>query len=478
MKKKYFQGFFLFLALGLASCKETAINPTNTSTTSTSAVKTYTTEEVNAWVYDSMKEWYLWTDNMPAKANTNLSLPTGKDGEYDPKSYYFYSILNNYPTTDRFSWLNENVTDLTNSLTGVSKAYGFSRSAVYLDATNTNVGFFVSYVIKDSPAEKAGLKRGDIIMTVNGSAITADNFQTLISNGETATFALGEKKDDKYVLTGKTLTATKAEIHKNPVHFTKIFEKQNKKIGYLVYTQFLSEYDSYLKQAFAEFKAAGVNELVLDLRINGGGYISSADVLSSLIVKNLNTENVIHRDEWNANITKKYPAYTTPTKFSNQANNLGTLNRLFVLTSTGTASASELIINSLRPYMEVILVGEHTHGKNVGSITLKDGVSPARWAWGLQPIVLKTVNSLGESNYGTEMGFMPDYQVSDPIPYVDWGNETDPLLAKAISIITGNTVKLRAKNSYTELKNSQVLQLNFAENPADNRKEMFVTFPK
>jgi C-terminal processing protease CtpA/Prc len=330
-----------------------------------------------------------------------------------------------------------------------------------------------------SPAEKAGLKRGDIILTINGIQINGTNFSSLIANNETATFGLGEFKNGTYVLSGKTITATKGVVQNNPIQFSKIIEKGNKKIGYLVYTQFLETFDDQLKQVFGQFKTAGVNELVLDLRTNGGGRISSADLISSLVVKNLNTNNVIHQDEWNATIKAKYPSVATPTKFSNQANNLN-LSRLVVLTSSSTASASELVINSLRPYMDVVIVGQNTYGKNVGSITLKDESSPARWSWGMQPIVLRTVNSKGESAYGTKTGFTPDYLVSDNIyPFKPWGDESETLLKKALEVITGVITPAEASaNRSFRTMNTLVLEQNISDNPADNRKDMFTTFPK
>ncbi|MFY7911702.1 MAG: S41 family peptidase [Emticicia sp.] len=474
MKTKLNKYFVLLLVIGAFSCKKDTVEPANTNPTSLSP-----NAPANSWVYDQMKEWYLWSDKMPAKDKTDLSLITGKDGEADTKAHYFYSLLNDYPNTDRFSWIRENIADLTASLSGISTSFGFSRTAVFLDNTQTNVVFFVSNVILGSPAEKAGLKRGDIILTINGTQINNSNFSSLIANNETATFGLGEFKNGTYVLSGKTITATKAVVQNNPIQFTKIIEKGNKKIGYLVYTQFLETYDEQLKQVFGQFKNAGVNELILDLRSNGGGRISSADLIASLVVKNLNTNNIIHQDEWNATIKAKYPSVATPTKFSNQPNNLN-LNRLVVLTSNGTASASELVINSLRPYMDVIIVGQNTAGKNVGSITIKDEATPVRWKWGMQPIVLRTVNSKGESNYGTKSGFTPDFVVSDNVyPFKPWGDESETLLKKALEVITGVVVPAEASTSrsYRTVEKSAILEEYISDNPADNRKEMFTTIP-
>lgn len=479
MKNLKFIALTLLMTLSIIACKKDTLDPTTVTQTTTKP--TSPNAAANSWVYDQMKEWYLWADLLPEKAKTDLTLVTGKDGEDDVKKYYFYSILNDYPNTDRFSWIRENIVDLTNSLSGVSTAFGFSRTAVYLDNTQTSVGFFISNVTLESPAAKAGMKRGDVILTVNGTQIDKDNYATIIANNETATFGLGELKNGSFVLSGKTLTATKAVVQTDPVHFWKVIEKGDRKIGYLVYTSFLAAYDNKLKTVFGELKAKGINELVLDLRMNGGGSIASADLLSSLIVKNLNTNNIIHQDEWNANIKAKYPSVVSPTKFSNQPNNVG-VNRLFVLTSNGTASASELIINSLRPYMDVIIIGQNTYGKNVGSITIKDETVPARWTWGFQPIVLKTINSKGESNYGTKSGFAPNYMVSDNIyPFKDWGDESETLLKKALEVITGVAIPAEtsatARRSFRQL-DTQVLELHESENPEENRKDMFTKLPK
>ena len=459
----------LFLTGSILSCK-VENNPTPSKPDDDNP-SNQTNKAVNEWIYDGMKYWYLWTDNMPAKTATDLTK--------DPEDY-FYAILNDYPNTDRFSWIEPDVDALTASLNGINKVFGMSYNIFYLDNTQTTVGFFVTYVIKDSPAEKAGLKRGDIILKINETQLDKDNYNTL-RNAESATFGLGTISNGVISSNGVTTSQiSKVEIQDNPVHFWTVLEKGNKKVGYLVYRQFISKFDSNLRQVFAEFKSKGVNELVLDLRINGGGAISSADVLASLIVKNLNTNNVIHYDEWNAYITKDKPEYTTPTKFRNEPNNLGTLNRLYVLTSTGTASASELIINSLKPYMDVTLIGDHTYGKNVGSTTFSDGANPKRWKWGMQPIILKTFNSKGESNYGTKNGFAADYSVKDTSPYRAWGDERDPLLSKALELITGQVAKVdNSPNARKSIKDmGEPLKVNVSENRYQDIRDMYIELPK
>jgi carboxyl-terminal processing protease len=137
--------------------------------------------------------------------------------EVDITKYYFYSLLNDYPNTDRFSWIRENFEDLTASLSGASTSFGVSRTAVYLYKTQTSVALIISNVILGSPAEKAGLKRGDIVLTINGTQINGTIFYTLFANNETTTFGLGEFKNGAYVLSGKTIIATKCVVQNNPI---------------------------------------------------------------------------------------------------------------------------------------------------------------------------------------------------------------------------------------------------------------------
>lgn len=423
--------------------------------------------EVNNWIHENMKSYYLWTDNIPAIANTDTKL--------DPAAY-FESLLYQPGEIDRFSWIEESSTELINSLNGKNTVLGIRTSAFYTDANKVNVAFAIAYVLKNSPAEKAGLKRGDFITKVDGVQITTENYTTAFGK-ETMTLTLGDYVNSEIVANeNKKVTVTKAEVQTDPILHSSVIEIGGKKIGYLVYLQFLTQYDDALRTAFQQFKAKGVNELVLDLRYNGGGYISSAVTLSSLIGKGISENDVMYKDEWNKEITdyyvKKYGSDYFTKNFKKETNNLGTISRLYVLTSKGTASASELVINSLKPYMEVILIGDNTYGKNVGSITISD--DEKRWNWGMQPIVLRTINKNGESNYGTKDGFAPNVKVSDNVlPYQPLGNSSETLLSAAISHITGQTVASLRNTRVKVQEQSRVSNLYISDNPQVDRKEMW-----
>jgi hypothetical protein len=161
------------------------------------------------------------------------------------------------------------------------------------------------------------------------------------------------------------------------------------------------------------------------------------------------------------------------TNFKSESANLGKLNRVFILTSPGTASASELVINNLKPFMEVILIGEHTYGKNVGSFTITD--SKQRWSFGLQPITFKTVNARDESNYGTVNGFLPDYLVKDNvIPFKPFGDPTETYFGKALSIISPVAFKANALEWMPTPRATQVNNLPLGDSRIMDRKDMWI----
>jgi len=413
----------LILSFVFSCKKEVTVSGTNTTPTST---------DVNNWIYQSMNTYYLWSTNMPALAKTNLTI--------DPMNY-FTSILYDYGNTDRFSWIDSSSTNLINQLNGVNKILGVKLNSFLIDNTKPSgdIALVIAYVIKGSPAEKAGLKRGDIILTVDDQTINAKNYSTILQN-TTLKLGLGAFANNTFSSTGKNLTLTKVEIQINPILIDTVINWSGKKVGYFSYTQFLTSFDDSLKALFGRFKTKGINELVIDLRYNGGGYVSSSDLLTDLIVKDLGARvnNVmnkkIYNDTYTQALIKQSGNSAFVTNFQNEPNNISNLSRVFMLTSNNTASASELIINNLKPFMDVILVGEHTYGKNVGSFTITD--DKKRWNYGLQPITFKTVNSLGQSDYGTVNGFLPNYQVVDNVlPYRSLGDPYETFFNTALNII-------------------------------------------
>jgi carboxyl-terminal processing protease len=457
--------FILILSAGFVACKKETEIPKPTPPTTT----TNPNLAANTWIHEVMSYYYLWNSKMPSLTSTNT---TAKSTDY------FYTLLNDYGKTDRFSWIDESYANLQNQLNGVSTVLGVKNNAFYTDDTKTSLAFVLAYVLKGSPAEKAGLKRGDIILKVDDQTITNSNYTTILSN-QTLKLGLGDFTNGNFVSNGKSVTVTKVELQTNPILADTIIAWSGKKVGYLAYSQFLTSFDDSLRAIFGRFKSAGVNELVLDFRYNGGGYVVSSDLITNLSVKDAAAKvgklmnKKVYNDTYTAYLERTSGTSAFETLFKSEPNNLGSLNRVFVLTAGNTASASELVINNLKPFMDVILIGENTYGKNVGSFTITD--PNKRWEFGLQPITFLTANAIGESNYGTVSGFTPNYILADNVlPYKTLGNPSETYFSKALSIIGG--VAYQASSTERIIKYTRTLasKESFSDNKWLDRKDMWM----
>ncbi|MEY3209194.1 MAG: hypothetical protein RL064_1225 [Bacteroidota bacterium] len=427
---------------------------------------TATNAEINNWIYKTMNEYYLWSDSMPVKDASNLSLA--------PMDY-FYTILYKYKNVDRFSWIDANASNLINQLNGVNTMLGIKVNIFKSSPTQADKFVFViANVFKDSPADTAGLKRGDIIMSVDGREITSTNYNTILNN-QTLTLGMGTLNGNSFEPLPSNLDKriTKNTVQIKPVVNETILDYGTKKIGYFAYLQFLKDYDNELRAVFGRFKTANINELVIDLRYNGGGYVSSSNVLTELIAHPLLVGKIMNKKLYNKTIPAVYKADSV-TLFTGQANNIGIqLQRVFILTSHNTASASELIINNLKPYMEVILIGENTYGKNVGSHTITD--SEKKYPYGLQPITFKILNSAGQSDYGTAAGFTPQHLVMDTLlPYYQFGDPNETYLKTALTIMGVDfTNRISAIKRERKIGFSRAQKLTISDNHIQDRIDMW-----
>ncbi len=399
-------------------------------------------EYVNNWIEVNMDFWYYWNTDLPSKPDKTLA-----------PDEFFESLLSD---DDRFSWIQENYQELLNSLQGVSEEAGYEL-ALYRESMDNNVVIAqIVYIKPASPAETAGLKRGDVITQINGQQITTDNYQALLSaTGDDHTITYRELDLENQVLLteqkSKSLTTT--VYAENPNFLNKVFTHNDRKIGYYIYnlfstgpTQGSTTYNTEMNQIFSSFQSAGITDLIIDLRFNSGGAESATVNLASLVGKGVDDTKVFTIRQYNSLVEteiKSDPdlgAGFLDVEFVTKSQNIGNQlinNRLYILTGTRTASASELLINGLLPYMDVFLIGSTTVGKNVGSISIFNEDDP-RNSWGMQPIVTKSFNSLKESNYSN--GFAPQIPLPDNnLIIYPLGDERELLLARALQEITGVT---------------------------------------
>lgn len=406
----------LILILFFSSCQKEDVKPTPQVL------------EINEFIWKNMGEAYLWNDFIPQNIDRNKEL--------DPEAY-FQKLL--YKPADKWSFITDDYDELINSLKGIEKTYGHKFKLYQLPNSNNIIGI-IKYVIPNSPAALAEIYRGDIFYKVNGQALNTENFRKLLFESEGYTMSFGEFNQNGEISFKKDKTLNAIIVAENPIHIRNTIEFEGFKIGYLSYNQFIHDYNDSLVNAFSEFQSEGIQDLVLDLRYNPGGSVNAAILLSSLIAPSAVVENkeVFSRLIWNDEVTEYLidnegeESNNLISRFVNPEVNLN-LERVYILISSNSASASELIINCLDPYMEVILIGsENTTGKYVGSITIND--TEANHGWALQPIVLKTANAIGNSDYSD--GFTPDYRIEDDFDDA-LGAITEDMLAKAIELITG-----------------------------------------
>jgi carboxyl-terminal processing protease len=415
--------FFLFTA-----CQKDDPSPANTNNT-----------YVNDWILDNMNFWYLWNDKLPASP----------DKTKDPEAF-FTSLLNT--PQDRFSWIQDNYIELLNSLQGISKEAGFEFVLYKESETSDNVIAQIVYIKPNSPAASTVLKRGDIISKINDQQITVSNYKTLL-DALHANFTVKYKPlniDGKTFGGEQSLSLNVVEYTEDPNFLSKVIDSNGRKIGYYVYNFFASgidsdtvKYDKEMDNVFNDFKAQGITDLVIDLRYNSGGSEVSAKNLASLIGPSVDDTKIFFKRQYNSKVEDEILNGSNSdgflvSKFANKNDNIGsqlTDGRVYILTSSRTASASELIINALKPYMDVYLIGATTYGKNVGSISIYEE-NDAKNKWGMQPIVVKAFNSLDQSDYGS--GFVPNIENKDNSVFIyPLGDERENLLSLAIAQITG-----------------------------------------
>lgn len=412
------------------------------------------TRKVNDFIYTIMDDIYLWYDKMP---------DIDYDYEFDSKEYFEKLLY----SEDKWSYITDDIDAMEASFEGTEESFGYSLTfGRFVDNNNQPTGelfAIVEYVYDNTPASKAGFERGDLIIGFNNEAITVDNYADYYYNySGTLSVTKGELTSSG-ISQGDKVTMTSQILNLDPVLQYDVITVGANRIGYLFYTQYISKYNSSLDKAFQYFKMEGITDLVLDLRYNPGGGVDAAQHLCSSLAPRdvVEAEKPLVTFRWN----DKYQAYWESSSqyksqiiipfASNVVINLN-LDKLYVLTGRGSASASELTITGLDAYMNVITIGDYTYGKYTASITMKPEdlynknnpgnsyyKSKSEFAdfdnWGIQPIVIRYANANGVTDF--KNGFAPDYSVDDELlPAYPLGTLSEPLFKKAVELITGEQI--------------------------------------
>ena len=441
------RGLILFILLLCVSCMQQPYSgmdvPSSGRPISEDAIISYIDQRLEQEYYwlDEVKEkrsmfnrrlaWEQYLNHALSKLTTNED-----DGSYNSKGQRSY-----------YSYIRQ-VTATRAELSGFGLLLHYT---IVIVDENNHLGFIVESVYPDSPADRAGIKRGDIITEIGGRFIDTSNYATHFNNIQynsttSLDLTLRRRSDDGMEYEAMLL---RTAYHETPIaHYEVIdVEDYNKRIGYLSYLGFESEYNKELTDVLTYFAAEGIGELILDLRCNGGGALTSAQLLCSAIVPSSyegQTLCTIERNKRNA-VSSQSDTF----KLENTGQLLN-LERVTVICSDFSASASELVVMGLRGMdFPVRLIGATTEGKNCGMDVTHKRINGKEFEYA--PITFMCFNAKGFGDWGE--GITPDIDLTSesnisgvydeyyPLPYTDWGDsKRDIALAVAIADITGKSI--------------------------------------
>ena len=509
MKNKKF--FYLvtlgFLSFGaITGCKKSSTAPDEPVTPPVVTTPSGTRDELTKdSIYVYGKELYYWNTSLPtyevfnprgfssneaelyAMTQYSLDPATGKPYEYvgtpgEPKySFFDYTAA----TSGKTGALKADVN-------GSANDYGFSVQYQY----NSYTDLRVKYVYPNSPAAQQGLTRGCRITSVNGRTdLTYPGALNFLNNAIFGTNATVTLAFDDMSGSPKTAVISSSLYTVNPILFTNVYTVGTKKVGYIVFNSFTNNASAAINTVFFNFATQGVSELVIDLRYNGGGYVSTATQIINLAApagENGNTMFTSYYNNYLQSITSaqrkasvlahqplldddgklqtfttgvngKYATYADLNYSPTAADNIEkfaksgslTLNRVYFIVTGSTASASELTINSLKPVMDVKLIGRTTYGKPVGFFPIRiDKVD-------MYIPEFETKNKLGVGGYYS--GLTVDKESAEDLSKA-WGDETETLLAYALLYAkNGNFVTTAAKTASLSTTTTAVPKLSVAE---------------
>ncbi len=409
--------------------------------------------EIKDFVWKGMNNVYLYKSDIPELADDYFSTQTELN-EYllswnSPEDLFYDDLVSDQ---DRFSWIVDDYVELENSFQGTSKSAGFQYGFAYAPGSDTRVLAYVLYVSPNGPADNAGLERGDYITEVNGAEITVNNYQGIFGN-DNLELGLSKIEGNNLVSEGAPLTLTKTVFKEENVPVSKVFTVDGVKIGYIFLESFLGEFgidDTKLNNKFAEFQSQNIDELIVDLRYNRGGYSEFSADLGSMVTGQFDGE-IFTQQQWNddyqnyfesQNPEALYNRFDSSVDNGDAINSLN-LNSVYVIATGRSFSASESFIIGLDAHIDVIHVGTNTGGKFQGSITLydsddfgKEGANPDH-KYAIQPLVYKFANAVGFTDFVD--GLVPDIEIEEEISDLGQLGELDePLLALTVAEITGN----------------------------------------
>ncbi|MCR8893559.1 S41 family peptidase [Bacteroides sp. ET336] len=405
------------------------------------------TRYANRFAREALEIYYYWNEEISKDLN-QLDPEKNSDPIATVEKIRYHDGTNEI---DKWTMLTDNMDEFTSSVEGVTTTYGYTPKVYLLSENSNKVIAAVAFVSENSPAEKAGIKRGDLIYKIDGKTLTTENYLDL--------FYSSQIKLSMAKLVGNTITPTTelsleaVKTYENPILCDSVYNLDGKKVGYLAYSSFDLKSIPKLINICKEFKNEGIKELILDLRYNGGGYVITENVLASMFAPQVNVTNkdVFEKEDYNEFFTKYYEqeGISTITRFQTEYNyedmdlnvstkdaNIG-LEKIYGIITGNSASASEALLSGLMPYMDIELIGEQSHGKYCTGWMLAaedayDKVPQVIKDWGIY-VMVSIYKNVKDETPCMPNGLTPNVKAEDnPLETYQLGDENEAMLRVAL----------------------------------------------
>ncbi len=430
--------------------------------------------EVEDFIYRTMSDIYLYKDDVSVLADNYFTTTADKQLYFDKSSTPEDLFKKFLSSQDKYSYLHPDYREMNKTAEGMRLMNGMSYGLVAFCDSCSEVFGYVRFVFPNSVASEEGVERGMIFNRVDGQQLTRNNISSLLSS-ESYTIGLAKIESNTLSELDQTISLAARQQLKNPVIISNVLNIDGNKVAYLLYESFNKDFDEELNKTFADFKNEGVSELILDLRYNGGGDVRTAVDLAGMITGQFSGE-IFMKERWNDKYQKYYEErepesllnrFNKNTRSGAALNSLN-LDRVFVLTTRSSASASELIINGLDPYIEVVHIGDVTTGKFQASAPLYD--SPdydknnsslnTNHFYAVQPLILKSLNANDVSDYVN--GLTPDISVKeDVLDLGPLGDANERLIKAAVDVIRGNKSSISEVKTYPAIGESEMFSKEY-----------------
>ncbi|CAL2074880.1 S41 family peptidase [Tenacibaculum sp. 190524A02b] len=438
--------FLIMFCLILVSCSEREPEPENI--------------EVQDFIWKGLNAYYFYQDNISdlsdRRFTSDQQLYSYLGGFNEPQNL-FNSLLNG---GDETSALIEDYTTLINTPLRNTRTYGIEFGIIAQPANAENVIGYVIHVLPNSNATTKNITRGEFFNVVDGTQLTRSNYEALlVSNENPITLEMTDFNGGAVLPNGKTVTLEKQDYEFPAIFKSNVIASGANNIGYLAYNNdFSAKYITELNNTFLNFKNQGVNQLVIDLRYNVSSESLSENLalLASMITGQFTNEPFI-KEQWNTKAQDWFETHQPEsiiTNFVNQIDKDTPINSLnledvyFILDGQNFMGSptTELLINSLKPYINVHVIGRETAGNNLGATLLYDSIDydfenrNNRHTFALRPLVLKFLN---KDNQSFDNGITPNIELcpnEDILNLGVLGEVSDPILNLTINYINSGSV--------------------------------------